>query len=99
MLRQVRRRIKRSWEKIPCFSNCTGKVSIDDLPNTAVDFIFKVSEDLLLRYNLDMFQRWRLYTVVVIDGFFFQGLHYNVGVASDWWLDEYFGESDEDFSL
>jgi hypothetical protein len=97
MFRQKRRRIKRSWDKIPCFSDCTGKISIDGLPNTAVEFLLKVSGDLLLRYNLDMFQRWRLYPVVVVDGFFWQGFWYNVGVASDEWLDEFFDESDEDF--
>jgi hypothetical protein len=38
-----------------------------------------------------------LFPIVVVDGFFFQGLYYNVGVASDEWLDEYFGECDENF--
>jgi hypothetical protein len=99
MNRRERRRIKFSWDGIPCFRDCTGKVTINALPNTAVEFLFKVSEDLLLRYNLDMFQRWRLYPVVVVDGFFFHGLYFNVGVASDWWLEYYFGESDEDFSF
>ena len=75
MLRQKRRRIKRLWTKIRCFSDCTNKVTIEGLPNTAVDYLLKISEDLLLRYNLDIFQRWRLYPVVVVDGFFFQG-HY-----------------------
>jgi glutaredoxin-related protein len=99
MKRQHRRRIKRSWDKISCFSYCTDKVTIDDLSNTAVEVLLKVSEDLLLRYNLDMFQRWRLFPVVVVDGFFLQGLYFNVELASDEWLDEYFGDSDDDFSL
>ena len=86
MKRQIRRRIKRNWDKIKCFRDCTGEVSIEDLPNTAVDFLFKVDYDLLLRYNLDMFRRWRLYPVLVVDGFFWQGLYYNVGLASDDWL-------------
>jgi hypothetical protein len=78
---------------------CNSFASVDGLPNTAVDFQFKVSEDLLLEYNLDMFKRWRLYPVVIVDGFPFRGLSYNLGLASDGWLDEYFGESDEDFEL
>jgi hypothetical protein len=98
MKRQERRRILKSWRKIPCFSVYNSFVSVDGLPNTAVDFQFKVSEDLLLEYNLDMFKRWRLYPVIVVDGFPFRGLFYNVGVASDEWLDEYFGDDDfEDF--
>jgi hypothetical protein len=92
MYRQERRRIKRSWDKIPCFSDCTDKVAIKDLPNTAVEFLFKVSEDLLLRYNLDMFQRWRLYPLVVADGFFLQGLYFDVGIASDEWMKDYFND-------
>ena len=93
MYRQKRRRIKRLWEKRRCFSDCTSKVTIDYLPNTAVEFLFKISEDLLLRYNLNMFRRWRLFPIVV-DGFFFQGLCFKVGVASDWWLDMYFGDDE-----
>jgi hypothetical protein len=99
MFRQERRRIKRSWDKIRCFSDCTNKVTVNALPNTAVDFLLKISEDLLLCYNLDMFGHWRLYPLLVVDGFFLQGLHFDVGVASDWWLDEHFGESDKDFEL
>jgi glutaredoxin-related protein len=99
MKRQQRRRIKRSWDKIPSFSDCTDKVAIDDLSNMAVEVLLKVSDDLLLRYNLDMFQRWRLFPVVVVDGFFLQGLYFNVGLASKEWLDEYFGDNDEEFCL
>ena len=95
MKRQERRRILKSWRKIPCFTDCTEKVTIAGLPNSAIEFLLKVSEDLMVRYNLDMFKRWRLVPVVVVDGFFFQGMCYNVGVASDEWLDEYF---DEDYS-
>ena len=92
MNRQQRRRIKREWDKISCFSDCTVKIDIEDLPNTAVDFFVKAGEDLLLRYNLDMFQRWRLYPIVVVDGFFCQGLCFDVGVASDEWMEDYFND-------
>jgi hypothetical protein len=64
MKRQQRRRIKREWDKIPCFSDFTVIIDIEGLPNTAVDVFVKVSEDLMLQYNLDMFQRWRLYPIV-----------------------------------
>jgi len=94
MKRQIRRRINRKWDKIKCFSDCTGKVCIENLPNTAVEFLLKVDYDLLLRYNLDMFRRWRLYPVLVVDGFFWQGLYYNVGVASDDWLALHFDDDD-----
>lgn len=110
MLRQVRRRIQRFWDSILGIADCVrgdcGKCVkrscycsdfVEGLPNTAVDFQLKVSEFLLLEYNLDMFQRWRLYPVVIVDGFPFRGLVYVVGVASDEWLDEHFGESDDDF--
>ena len=96
MYRQKRRRIKRLWEKRPCFSDCTNKVTIDHLPNTAVEFLLKISDDLLLRFNLDMFERWRLFPIVVVDGFFFQGFYINIGVASDWWLNMHFGIDDID---
>ena len=114
MFRQQRRRIERSWNKKrsivdcvrDCFCcakphpcDCTGKVTIVDLPYTAVEKLIKVSKDLMLRYNLDMFRRWRMIPIVVVAGFFWQGSGYNIGVASDEWLDEYFGESDEDFEF
>ena len=66
MKRQQRRRIKRLWDKVPCFS-CTVIVDIEELPNTAVDVFVKVSEDLMLQYNLDMFQRWRLPSLWLMD--------------------------------
>jgi hypothetical protein len=95
MKRQVRRGIKRSWEKVKPFTICNDAVAVGDLSNTAVDVLFKVSDDLLLRYNLDMFKRWRLYPYVVVDGFFFQGFHYNIGVASDTWITEHFDVHDD----
>lgn len=82
MLRQERRRIKRSWDKVPCFSDCTEGIAIDVLPNTVVEFFLKVSGDLVLEYNLDVFRCWHLLPLVVVDGFFFRGLCFDVGVAS-----------------
>jgi hypothetical protein len=92
MKRQQRRRIKREWDKIPCFSDCTVKIDIEELPNTAVDVFIKVSEDLMLQYNLDMFQRWRLYPIVMVDGFPFRDSFCNIGVASDEWIKDYFND-------
>ena len=92
MKRQQRRRIKREWDKIPCFSDCTGKIDIEELPNTGVDFFVKVSEDLMLEFNLDMFQRWRLYIIVVIDGIPFRSSFIAIGVASDEWMEDYFND-------
>jgi hypothetical protein len=99
MKRQVRRRFLKVWRKIPCFRACNNFASFDGLPNTAVDFQIKISEDLLLEYNLDMFKRWRLYPVLVVDGFPLRGFAYNVGVASDGWLERCFGHDDEDFEF
>lgn len=100
MYRQVKRRIKRAWNKIRPFTICTDEVTLDDIPYTAVDCAVKISDDMLFRFNLSMFRRWRLLPCVVVDGFFFgRGLWYELGVASDEWLDEHFGESDEDFEL
>jgi hypothetical protein len=107
MNRQERRRTKRFWDELPSLIDgkekgripverydCTGKLNIEELPHTAVDFQIKVCSDLLLEYNLDMFQRWRLYVVVVVDGFYFRGgLWFPLGVASEAWLVNYF----EDF--
>jgi hypothetical protein len=92
MRRQQRRRVKRDWDKILCFSDCTVKVNIEALPNTAVDVFIKVSDDLMLQYNLDMFQRWRLYPILVVDGFPFRGSFYVAGVASDEWMEDYFND-------
>jgi len=92
MKRQQRRRIKRDWDKIPCFSDCTVKIDIEGLPNTAVDVFVKVSEDLMLQYNLDMFQRWRLYPIVVVDGFPFRQSFLALGIASDEWVEDFFND-------
>ena len=92
MNRQFRRRVKRKWDKIPCFTDCSNKIDIEDLPNTAVDVFIKISEDLVLQYNLDMFQRWRLYPIVVVDGFPFRGLSFAIGVASDERMEDYFND-------
>jgi hypothetical protein len=92
MKRQVRRRIKRKWDKVPCFSCCTFIIDIEELPNTAVDFFVKVSEDLMLQYNLDMFKRWRLYPIVVVEGFPFRDSFLALGLASDEWMDDYFND-------
>jgi hypothetical protein len=92
MKRQQRRRIKRDWDKVPCFSCCTLIVDIEGLPNTAVDVFVKVSEDLMLQYNLGMFQRWRLYPIVMVDGFPFRESFLAIGVASDEWMEDYFND-------
>jgi hypothetical protein len=92
MKRQVRRRIKREWDKIPCFNDCTSKIDIESLPNTAVDVFVKVSEDLVLHYNLDMFQRWRLYLIVMVYGFPFRDSFFAIGAASDEWMEDYFND-------
>ena len=62
------------------------------MPNTAVEVFVKVSEDLMLQFNLDMFQRWRLYPIVMVNGFPFRDSSYNVGVASDEWMEDYFND-------
>jgi len=90
MKRQQRRRIKREWDKVSCFSFCTHIVDVEGLPNTAVDVFIKVSEGLMLQYNLDMFQRWRLYPILIVDGFPFRDLFLAIGVASDEWMEDYF---------
>jgi hypothetical protein len=87
--------MKREWDKVPCFSECSFKIDIEDLPNTAVDAFMKISENLLLEFNLDMFQRWRLYPIVVVDGFPFRDYYFAIGEASDAWMDDYF--NDEQF--
>lgn len=117
MYRQYKRRIKRGWDKIPCFisgkerfSNfldpeeigkllvrkydCTERVNVSSLSNTGVVFRFKCCEDLLLEYSLDMFCRWRLFPIAVVDGFYFRGLRFNLGLASDEWLDMHFGDDE-----
>ena len=92
MKRQQRRRIKREWDKVPCFCDCTVMVDIEGLPNTAVDVFIKVGEDSLLQYSLDMFQRWRLYPILIVDGFPFRDSFLAIGVASDKWMEDYFND-------
>lgn len=92
MKSQIRRRIKRLWDKVPCFSFYSDIVDIEGLPNTAVDVFVKVSEDLLLQYSLDMFQRWHLYPIVMVDGFPFRDSFLAIGVASDEWMEDYFND-------
>ena len=92
MKRQQRRRIKRLWDKVPCFCDCTVIVDIEGLPNTAVDVFIKICEDFLLRFNLDMFQRWRLYLFIVVEGFPFRISFFDVGVASDEWMEDYYND-------
>jgi len=99
MKRQVWRRFLKLWRRISCFSFCDGIASTDGLPNTAVDVQIKVSEDLLFEFNLDMFRCWRLYPVLIVDGYPVRGFYYKVGLASDEWLDKHFGHDDEDFDF
>jgi hypothetical protein len=100
MKRQEWRRWLKLWRKIPCFRECTAFVSFDALPHTAVDFQLKVSDDLVFEFNLDMFMRWRLYLVLIVNGFpVRQGFHYNIGVASDAWFEMVFGEDEDVFWL
>jgi hypothetical protein len=90
--RKRRRRTKRLWDKVPSFAVCAVIVDIEGLPNTAIDVFVKVNEDLMLQYNLDMFQRWRLYPIVMVDGFPFRDSFCNVGMASDEWMEDYFND-------
>jgi hypothetical protein len=112
MKRQVRRRIKRSWDKIPSIMDCEGrldfvklecfdKVFCPDLPYTAVDLMFKVREDFLLEYNVNMYKRWRLILCVVTDGESFRFMFFDIGVVSDEWLARYFDDDAllEDFDF
>jgi hypothetical protein len=62
------------------------------LPNTAVDVFIKVSEDLMVQYNLDMLQRWRLYPILMVDGFPFRDLFFAIGTASDERIEDYFND-------
>jgi hypothetical protein len=62
------------------------------LPNTTVYVFVKVSDDLMLQFNLDMFQHWRLYPIVMVEDFPFRGLFYVIGVASDEWMEDYFND-------
>ena len=95
MNRQIKRKKKRAWDKISCFSICTIKVDIEDLPNTITDYFFKVSDDLLLQCHLNMFYRWRLYPIIVVDGLYFRDSFYDIGKASNEWVEDYY--ADENF--
>jgi hypothetical protein len=97
MKRQEWRWFEKLWRKIKCFSRCDGFASHAKLRNTAVDVQIKVCDDMLFEFNLDMFRRWRLYPVLVVRGFPFRCFCYPVSVASDEWLEEYFGHDDSDF--
>ena len=96
MLRQKRRRIKRQWDKVKCFVPvCTSRLGFVEIHNAAIDFAVKVSEDVVFRFVLSMFQRWHLFPCIVVDGFIFSnGLSHNIGRASDDWLDSHFGKDE-----
>ena len=81
-----------NYDTEKCLFLADIKIYIKDLRNTAVDVFIKISEDLVLEYNLDMFKRWRLYPIVVVDGFPFRGSPIAIGEASDEWMDDYFND-------
>ena len=99
MNRQSRRRIKREWKKIPYYSDCTDKIDNEDLRNTLINFLYKINDNLLLQFNLDMFYRWRMYPIVVVDGLHFRDSFFDIDMPSIEWAEDYFnGEQYEGYN-
>jgi len=102
MQRQARRRIEREWRKVKCdvvFDLSISKSMFPKFQNGILDFFVKVDDSLAVRYVLSYFKSWYV-MVYHVDRGFPCLLHFcRVGMASDRWLDEYFGESNEKFEL
>ena len=88
MHRQFRRRIKRKWDKIRCFVECSGKVNLDFLPYSICRYGFKCSSDMFVLIEADRFMRWIVHVFAVFDGFAHDEAIHSVmiGVVSDDWL-------------
>lgn len=101
MNRAERRRVKKSWDKVPSMSYFETYCYDVNLPNSVANWFFKVDEGLVACVSWDMFCKKRLLLVPVFYGFarFDLGDCFKLGVASDEELDELFGEDDEDFEF
>ena len=88
MHRQFRRRIKRKWEKISCFVECSRRVELDFLPYSIYTFGFKCSSGLFVLMEVDRFMRWIVHVFMVFDGLVYDKALYSVmlGVVSDDWI-------------
>ncbi len=71
-----------------------NKTMLDSLSFVALDLIVKVTDDILFRYVLSFSQNWRVLAYYVMDGFPRLMCHDKVGVASDEWMEDYFGDGD-----
>jgi hypothetical protein len=98
MARHVRRRIKRVWDKIPCFTFCTEKFSTNYVHYVVVQEVFKVSDDLVFVFNLSSRNCWYVDFCLVVDGFFWSLGYVDAGIASEGWLARYFGDDDDPFA-
>ena len=88
MYRQYKRKIKRMWDKIPCFTECSKKVELDNLPYSIYRYGFKCSSGLFILIEADRFMRWIVHVFAVFDGFVNDRTLYSImiGVVSDDWL-------------
>ena len=88
MYRQHKRRIKRKWDKIPCFTECSRKVELDFLPYSIYTYGFKCSSCLFVLIEADRFMRWIVHVFIVFDGLVYDTALFSVmlGVVSDDWL-------------
>ena len=89
MHRQFRRKIKRKWDKIPSFVECSGKVNLDFLSYSIYTFGFKCSSGLFVLMEVDRFMRWIVHVFIVFDGLVYDKALYSVmlGVVSDNWIE------------
>jgi hypothetical protein len=104
MKRQIRRRIKREWDRVKVdvvYSVTHSKTLLEPVSFIMVDNFVKVDDCILFRCPLNFAQVWYGMVYLVIDGFpFSEILHIGkVGVGSDAWLEMYFGQDDEDFEF
>ncbi len=88
MYRQYKCRIKRKWDKIRCFVECSRKVNLNFLTYGIYTYGFKCNSDLFVLFEINRFMRWIVHVFAVFDGFLCKRALYSVYLdsASDDWI-------------
>ena len=88
MYRQYKRKIKRNWDRFPCFVECSELVELDNLPYSIYRYGFKCSSGLFILIEADRFMRWIVHVFIVFNGLVYDTALFSVmlGVVSDDWL-------------
>ena len=103
MQRYIRRKFKKTWDRVRCFVVYSVSGSDTLFPSARfalVDNFVKISDDLVYRFVLDVYSfKWLLVRYVFVDGFPYELDALCVGSVSQKLVDEIFNESDNDFKF